>query len=852
MHGLFAYFLTFLSSLFTPHAPHFVSPAGGQLSLSGDVAVELRLPRRANPSSLVVTLDGVDVTDLFTVERRRAKGSVPSPAGEHELVATVKVRRKGLREARVGYETIDVEDPDCEILNAMECALPYPSSRFLSRANTPTGVRLAIPQVALPTVNGPPIPVDMLNELDGFSPTVQILMGFPEGVDLVASGLSRLLPPCLGAPGEDPECIPDTDTPWEGVRSYDDRSLDPEHPTVLLRWSRDDGGDGDKDGDKDKDRDRGGRSGGERVLHWTEPDGRLIFPDRQAFILRPAESLIPGERYIVAVRRLVARDGTEIEAEAPFAALRDRRPTDIPQLRERRGRFEKIFRELRRAGIDRKDLVLAFDFTVQSEHQLTHQMLTMRDTAFEWLAKQEQPTFQVAGVRDRGDCSDPSQIVWKEVDGTFQSPLFLEEAPTPDNVPQHSVDGNDRPVMNGTMDAPFDISIPCLLHPDNGDPSAEVYTILLGHGIFGTGRGMVRGIPTGFGGALDAYDGSPAPGGGTRTTRRWNYIAGATNWTGWSGFGSGERAGLWIAGRIIGMGASQLHNFRAFPDRHRQGQSNTLVLSRMMTTGAFNSHPEFQYADGTGIFPVRAPQYYYGISMGGVQGLFHAAISQDIEKFGIDVGSMNFSFLLQRSTQFPTFELLLTTVGLFDPLDQQIGLTMVNELWVSADPAGYMTRVTDPDNLLPGNDFPKKLYLSPAWLDYQVSNHGTEATARTLGVASGPGSLQKELVGIPDAAPGAALDSALVMWDTGLHDILDPAGEPFIPPLANRVVPSQAGDPHGARPSIPAGIQTLLQWLQPGGKIENFCDDDGVCNASQPWECEAEIDAGGNPLDGCP
>ena len=68
----------------------------------------------------------------------------------------------------------------------------------------------------------------------------------------------------------------------------------------------------------------------------------------------------------------------------------------------------------------------------------------------------------------------------------------------------------------------------------------------------------------------------------------------------------------------------------------------------------------------------------------------HAAISQDVEKFGIDVGSMNFSFLLQRSTQFPTFELLLTTIGLFYPLDQQIGLTMVHELWVSADPAGLL------------------------------------------------------------------------------------------------------------------------------------------------------------------
>ena len=298
----------------------------------------------------------------------------------------------------------------------------------------------------------------------------------------------------------------------------------------------------------------------------------------------------------------------------------------------------------------------------------------------------------------------------------------------------------------------------------------------------------------------------------------------------------------------LGGTYSNLHNFPAFPDRHRQGQLNTLILSRMMKRGLFNQDPVFQDDQGNGLLPVpeddpNSGHYYYGISMGGVQGLFHAAISTDIEKFGIDVGSMNFSFLLARSTQFnsPTdlfsFRVRLAAVGLTDDLDVLVGNQLLHEIWVSADPAGYMTHVTDPDDLLPGNTFPKKLYLSPAWLDYQVSNQGTEITARTLGISSGPGSLQKGLVGIPDEAPGTALDSALVMWDTGLHDILDPADEDNIPPLAPGVVEVPAGDPHGPRPAIPATVQTLMEFLQPGGQIENFCDDDGICDASEPWEC---------------
>ncbi|MCL4685714.1 hypothetical protein KJ059_13310 [Myxococcota bacterium] len=834
MHGLLAFLLVLLSTVFSGPCrfgedPQFLTPRPDQLSLAGEISVALRLPPGPRIDTFAVTLDGVDVTDSFTVTGHVATGTVVSPAGSHELAAVVALRDGEEHEGRVSFETIDIEDPDCEILNAMHCALPYPSSHFSKPADTATGLQLAVPQVAIPAVVGNPVPAAIINTVDGFSPTVQPVMGFSKPVDLIASGLSRLRPVCLGSPEEDPECVPDSDTPWEGVRTHDDRSVrDPDHATVLLHWS------------------------GERVLHWAELDAAAVTPERQGFLLRPAESLIPGERYIVAVRRLVASDGTAIEAEAPFAALRDRRPTDIPQLVERRQRFERIFRRLARAGIDRDELVLAFDFTVQSDHQLTHQMLTMRDTALAWLAAQTQPTFTVDSVEEF-DCSQPGQAIWKEIAGTYQSPLFLEALPVATNAPQHTVDGNDDPVMNGVMNPPYDLSIPCLAHPEFGDAEAEIHMLLLGHGIFGTGKQMVEGIPPAAALVMDHFEGAPAPDGGTRTTRRWNYIAGATNWTGWSGFADGARDGLWIAGQIIGFGpTSALENFPALPDRHRQGQLNTLVLSRLMKTGAFNAHPAFQSADGSGLLPTTAEQYYYGISMGGVQGLFQAALSQDIEKFGIDVGSMNFSFLLQRSTQFPIFDALLTNIGLSDPLDQLVGLGLLHELWVSADPAGYITHVTDPENLLPGNEFAKKIYLSPAWLDYQVSNHGTEATARTLGVASGPGSVQKELAAIPDAPSGTPLDSALIVWDTGLHDLLDPAGQASIPPLANLVVPKPTHDPHGARPFIPAGMQTLLEWAQPGGTLRNFCDDDGICNASQPWECRVGIDGTGQVVEGCP
>jgi len=180
---------------------------------------------------------------------------------------------------------------------------------------------------------------------------------------------------------------------------------------------------------------------------------------------------------------------------------------------------------------------------------------------------------------------------------------------------------------------------------------------------------------------------------------------------------------------------------------------------------------------------------------------------------------------------------LLVSIGLADPMIQILGVQLLHELWVAAEPAGYATHITSNRLDDDGNPTrpPAKILITPAWLDHQVSNHGTEITARTLGLTSLHGSFQQQLVGIPDAAPGEKLDSALVMYDTGL-DITNPDHQPFIPPLSNTVVEIDDCDPHGARPSIPAGVQQLVTFLSPGGQIENFCD--GICDSSGPFEID--------------
>ena len=777
-----------------PPSLELVVPQPGQLSLVGPVDVVVGLPLDADPASLTIALDGVSVRAQFPA----AQAGVPlwaalpiASAGSHTLELTLHTTGGALQTQTATFETVALESPDqCEVLNNVECLLPYPSSRFERHdATTPTGVRLSLPAIGFPTVNGPAISPAPYNQLDGWSPTAQIAMHFPGGVDLALSDA-----PVLQPPG------PPVSPPFTGIRMPDGRSLESDSPTVLL--------------DADT---------GERVFHWVELDARAAGnPARQALLLRQGRALRAGGHYVVAVRGLRHPDGSLIEPEPAFAALRDARPTTIESLFHRREAFEaNVFAPLAAAGIDRASLQLAWDFHVQSEAQQTRQIVAMRDRAFAWIDQQTvNPATQLFTIPTNGvqtfDCTQPGVHFWRRIAGTFQSPLFLSAAPSDLSTAQHVVDANDLPVQNGTMDAAFTISIPCSAL----DPQGPVlHPLVLGHGLFGRGTDMVDGVPNQVANALA----DPTSG----VTGTWSYIAGATDFRGLSGLDL-----FWVAFRILGNGTSQLNEFPALPDRLRQGMLNTLVLTRLMKTAHFNRNPAFVTPDGRGVFPgPSVDEYYYGISLGGIMGTYLAGLSPDLDRVHIDVPGVNFNFLLQRSTQFTTFDAILGSIGLTDPLDRALGLALVHELWVSAEPASVVTHVTGlVDPPLPGVNA-KRVLMSVAWLDKQVSNQGSEMAARSLGIGNLDGSLQRGFQGIPDLVGPQA--SGMTVWSTGSFDLWNPAHQQYIPPLAN-LIPSNVCDPHTARPTIRAGVQQMLNFLQPGGLAANTCS--GICDAGTVFE----------------
>ena len=766
-------------------AIQLVAPLEGQLSLVGPVALEIRLPPGTRSDSVVLRVDGAVAppTAAFTLRGRTLtieRTLHGLDAGRHTLDVSVSDRH-GTESLSSWFELVELENPDqCEVLNNASCLLPFPSSRFLERAHTRMGHRVAYGPDALPVYNRlelpltiPPVVLETKRadstpflQNDGFSPTVQVLMNFPQGVDPVLSDAARLDPT---------------------TRSYGTRSLEASSPTLLIDW-------------------RGGR----RVNHWIENDARVRNPSRRVTFLRPGEALLPGHRYVVAVRNLVDASGAAVEAEPVFAAIRDRRPSDIPAVEETRRRLEPLLRRLAARGVAREELILVFDFVVSSDHSLTHEMLSMRDQAFSWLAEQVEAgvqTFTVDEVRPVNESCDPAgKAVWRELRGTFQAPLFLTSDPfgstarTPGFLQR---DARGKPVWHTLTAAPYGIAIPCAAL------SEPKPALLLGHGLFGNGPGVVTQLTQAEG--LEGLD----------------FVAGGTNWSGLSS----PDVGPTLLDSFIVRVIADVDQFEALPDRLRQGQLNTLLLARMLKQGIFHMDPAFR-VDGRGVIDVEAPAYYFGASLGGIMGTMFAALTPDVEKLNVDVPAINFSLLLQRATPFIEFQLLVNFVNP-DAMEQTIGFGLNHELWVRGEPAGYANHVTGhPLRPLRGA-IPKKMLVTVALLDQQVSNLGSQLLGRTLRLPVLEGSVLRGLAGMTDST--GPQDSAYVVYDTGSFDVSNPLHAPYVPPLVNRPPARNDCDPHGLRGTIPASIAQLTTFLTPDGQVENFCAD-GVCDASEPDE----------------
>lgn len=455
---------------------------------------------------------------------------------------------------------------------------------------------------------------------------------------------------------------------------------------------------------------------GERVAHWVENDARAESPEETLFYIRPAQRLKANRAYGVGLRGLVGESGAPIEADPVFAALRDGVETTSTQVEGRRPEFNRLFDALEAAGVSRDTLQSAWTFHTASDEAVRSRMLTVRDDALERMGEAGLGC-TVSTVEDDFQGTGARRIL-----GTFTVPWYLS-APL---APATFVYGDDGdPEFQGTEEIPFTAIVPASLL--EGDAPGPLVTF--GHGLFGNAEGTLSNVLAV--GIAENLDG----------------VLVATDWHG-------------MSAKDLGFLATALTNVSSFymiGDNLQQGMVNQMALTRSML-GSCRALPALQAGSGDSVINPEQ-SYFIGISQGSILGTTLLTLSPDIHRGLLLVGGSTFSFMIERSTHYSRFELLLSP---FYGSRLETGTLMVlsQSVWDDAETAAWIGIANEGS----ADTEPKEFIYLVAENDAQVSNLSSDMAARTAGIPVMEGSSRTPW-GIPvEAAPYAG--SAYVAFGT--------------------------------------------------------------------------------------
>lgn len=605
------------------------------------------------------------------------------------------------------------ERGSCDDADPSACLLPWPNDR-LTRADptTPTKRRLDLPRDAMPAnVAGIHIDPAEWNRNDGFAPA-STLITHVDGLDTKASKLP-----------------PSTD-----IAS----SLAPASPLVIVD----------------------GRTG-KRVAAWAELDANTSDESRQALLITPAAALDEGTTYFVGLRELRRGDGSAVTPSKAFAR----------RLARHDAMAEATFRALEEhGGVERRDLDVAWSFTVGSAESISGRLRHMWDEVHEDVGDGA-PRFTVTSKESSGGV--------RTVQGRFEMPRYLEGDGSPGSVMNNAGSPDGIPARNGTMTADFLCTV-----PTSATAAKPAATVIYGHGLLGS-RAEVLGI-----GRLGASV---------------NLTFCAVDYLGMSTPD--------IASIVASL--KDLSTFGSLPDRLQQGHLGFLLLGRLLRSQeGFATDPAFEDAAGKPVIDTGSVSFL-GASQGGILGGVASSLTEDWRQVVLAVGGMGYNLLLRRSVDFDQFSPLLAA-SYPDALDQAIIVDLLEQLWQRGENAGYAQHLTRE----PYGDVPaKNVLLLEAFGDHQVANVSTEKLARTLRVgrraptlAAGRSTAVEPFWAIPEIASLPAKGSGLVVWD-----FATPA-----PPSEN--TPNRAGeDPHGKLSGEPGALALVLSFIR-DEQIIDVCD----------------------------
>ncbi|HEY2718619.1 MAG TPA: hypothetical protein VGI52_03245, partial [Solirubrobacteraceae bacterium] len=611
-----------------------------------------------------------------------------------------------------------------------------------------TGRRISFTTSATPTnVEGKHVEAAPYNAADGFSPGSVILVKLP-GIQTKAD---------LAATGS---------VPINKLRQYKREKA----PIVVIDTST-----------------------GRRWPIWTEIDSTAKDATKADVEIHPAVNFTPGDRYIVALRRLKNAAGEKLQAPAGFRYYRDNVASEQEAINARRPHFEEIFSTLQSAGIERSNLYLAWDFTVASDASNTSRELAMRNDAFAQLGDTNledgvpqgvSPSFTVTKVENE---PNPGQIA-RRVKGTFVVPCYLTPSCAPGG--HLNLNGEGVPVQNGTWTANFDCIIP--LSATSG-PAETARPSLYGHGLLGSASEVAS---------------SPQ----RSLSQEHDIVQCATDEIGMAESDV----------PVVIASLENASNFPAVPDRLQQGLLDELYLGRaLISSSGFTTNAAF-HQDGTlesGSVLDTSHLFYNGNSQGGIMGGALTAVSPDFTRASLGVPAMNYAVLLPRSVDFDEF------AQVFYPYypnetSRPLVLDLMQMLWDRGEPDGYASRMTT--NPLP--DTPAhQVLMDIAFGDHQVSDFQADVEARTVGaekhnppIYKGRWPMTNVLWNVPTISAYPYTGSAAYYWDIGPVRESSPGSGKFIgtepPPWEN--LPNRTGeDPHSSPRAAPAEQQLVSDFF---------------------------------------
>jgi hypothetical protein len=408
-----------------------------------------------------------------------------------------------------------------------------------------------------------------------------------------------------------------------------------------------------------------------------------------------------------------------------------------------------------------------------------------------------------------GSTPSESDTVARRIEGTFTVPCYLFPSCEPGGT--FVLDANGKPTRNpASYTANFVCNIPRSAFTTRDAATGTAVPArpsLYGHGLLGTASEVSAGNVQAMANEHDM-------------------IMCATDW---AGFSTSD----------VGSVVASLQDVSQFPklvDRMQQGFLNFHFLGRALVhANGFAANAAFRDSAGNSLID-RTALYYDGNSQGGIMGGALTALAPDFTRAVLGVPGMNYSTLLQRSSDFAPYaegkllgaldaslESIDTPFGLYDnypnELERPLVFALMQMLWDRGEANGYAHHITtDPLPNTPAHT----VLLHEAFGDHQVANVTTEVEARTIGasihqpaLAPGRHSDVAPYYGIPAIGAYPFAGSGYVVWD---------AGTPT-PPIANvpPFSPQYGSDPHGRpRAQVTARLQKS-EFLKPNGAVVDVC-----------------------------